>query len=76
MAGQSKEEDENKATKQLTSVIGSAFALQVIQSTLIMTVNSSMMLSAVNNNASAAASLTGNIATVGALLEFLSGPGL
>jgi DHA1 family tetracycline resistance protein-like MFS transporter len=74
MTAQSKEEVDDKATKKLTSVIGSAFALQVIQSTLIMTVNSSMMLNACRGDASAAARMTGNINTVGALLEFLSGP--
>eukprot|EP00943_MAST-04B_sp_MAST-4B-sp1_P008536 g8536.t1 len=63
----------NKINK-LVNVIGSAFFLNVIQTSETMSANSSMMLQASNGVASKAARTMGMVSTIGALLEFLLNP--
>jgi adenylate kinase len=63
-----------KKINKLVNVIGSAFFLNVIQTTETMSANSTMMLQASSGDASKAARTMGMVSTIGALLEFLLNP--
>ena len=67
-------EVEEKTNRDLVKAIGTAFFLNVIQTTATMTANSTMMLEVAGNDPSRAGTLTGKLSTIGALCEFLTGP--